>query len=92
MAVSKLVLTSAALVVGLSAAAAAQDRSVRAEKMPFQECLALIDEVAGEFGPGAMRLQRTKDVHSARILAPDGVVTLVCRRTDQTVTLARGTS
>ena len=92
MAPSKLVVISAAILVSLSAAASADDRGLRAEKMPFQDCLALIDEVAGEFGTGARRLQRTRDRHSAQIHASDGIVTLVCSRTDQTVTLSKTAS
>jgi len=88
---SSLRLVPAAILVAFPAIASAEDLAMRAEKMPFQECLALIDEVAGEVGSGAMRLQRTRDLHSARITAADGVVTLVCSRTDQTVTLTRTT-
>jgi hypothetical protein len=87
----KAALISVAILVGLSTASSAEDRAMRSEKMPFRECLALIDEVAGEFGTDAMRLQRTRDLHSARIQAADGIVTLVCSRTDQTVTLSRST-
>ena len=57
--------------------------------MPFGECLSLIDEVAEELGVAAVDLQRTSDVHSARITAADGHVTVVCRRANQTVTLVR---
>jgi hypothetical protein len=85
--VARLVL--AAMLIGFWSSASAGDRAFRSERMPFQDCLALIDEVAGEFGSGAMHVERTADLRSARIRAADGVVTLVCSRTDQTVTLTR---
>jgi len=79
----------AVALLGLSASASANDRKLRSERMPFQDCLAMIDEVAVEFGAGAMRMERTRDLRSARIDAEDGIITLVCSRTDQTVTLTR---
>ena len=54
--------------------------------MPFDQCLSLIDEVAEELGVDSIDLQRSGDVHSARITAADGHVMVVCRRADQTVT------
>jgi hypothetical protein len=78
-----------AIVVLCSFEASAEDHARRTEKMPFAECLTLIDEVAEELGVDSIDLQRTGDVHSARIAAADGDVMLVCRRADQTVTLLR---
>jgi hypothetical protein len=75
--------------MALLSPAGAQERDGRAERMPFGECLALITEVSEEFGRSGMTLERTADVHAARIKAADGYVHVVCRRADQTVTLSR---
>jgi hypothetical protein len=81
-------LLAIAIVLIFSADASAE-HAQRTEKMPFGVCLSLIDEVAEELGVAAIDLQRTSDVHSARITAADGHVTVVCRRANQTVTLVR---
>ncbi len=80
------------VLVMLSTAVGAQDRGGRAERMPFDECLTLIDEVADELGSSGMTWQRTRDMHSARVRATDGYVTVICKRADQTVTLLRSAS
>jgi hypothetical protein len=78
----------AAALAAVSMPASGEALADRTERMPFHECLSLIAEVAGEFGTGALHVQRSADLSSARIKVADGEVTLVCRRTDQTVTLA----
>lgn len=80
-------LAAAAAIAGFGPAQA--DAPTRSAAMPFSDCLALMQEVADEFGPDAMTVARTRDVHSATIRAADGDVILVCSRTDQTVTLMR---
>jgi hypothetical protein len=82
-------LLAIALVALCSVEAAADGHARRTEKMPFDQCLSLIDEVAEELGVDSIDLQRSGDVHSARITAADGHVMVVCRRADQTVTLLR---
>ena len=74
---------------GVAASAAAGERALRSETMPFRDCLALIDEIAAEFGGNAVRIGHTRDGRSARIEAADGVVTLACSRIEETVTLTR---
>jgi hypothetical protein len=82
-------LLAIATVAVCSTAASAEGHPRRTEKMPFGDCLSLIDEMAEELGVDSVDLQRTSDVHSARITAADGHVLVVCRRADQTVTLLR---
>lgn len=79
----------AAALAAVSLPALGQGPAERTVRMPFHECLSLVSEVAAEFGTGALHVERSADVRSARIRAADGEVTLVCRRTDHTVTLAR---
>jgi hypothetical protein len=81
-------LLALAIVLVFSAEASAE-HAQRTEKMPFGDCLSLIDEVAEELGVAAVDLERTSEVHAARITAADGHVTVVCRRANQTVTLVK---
>ena len=92
MAASTKALLAAATAVLFCAGASTEGHGRRMEKMPFDECLALIDEVADELGTTALDVRRTRAVHSARIEAADGHVLLVCSRVDQTVTLTKRAS
>ena len=75
-----------------STLAGAQEAALRAQRMPFGECLALIDEVADELGSSGVVRAHTGDMQWARIEAADGFVTVICKRADQTVTLLRTAS
>jgi hypothetical protein len=75
-------------IVGFAAAAGAGETGGgRVAKMAFDECLAVIEETAGELGQAPAMLIQTDDVRKVRFSAEDGSVLVTCRRSDGTIAL-----
>ncbi len=78
-------------IVALLAASGAQAdaAATRTATMPFKECLAIIAEASEESGEEAVQLVKTSDLHTVRIDAADGFVTVSCSRLDNKMTLTK---
>jgi len=67
----------------------AEDVNTRVVTMPYSECLAIIDETAGEIGEAPVKLVNTNDETKVRINASDGFVTVSCERSGNRMVLTK---
>jgi hypothetical protein len=77
---------------GLLATSGAFGETLRARTatMPFDQCLAIIDEVSMEFDAEPFGLVDTENERSVRFEAEDGYVSVSCSRADNKMVLATG--
>ncbi len=69
--------------------AQAQSADTRIASMPFNECLAIINEAAQDVDEEPVKLVNTSDVVTVRINASDGFVTVSCDRSSSKITLTK---
>lgn len=67
----------------------AADDGLRVATMPFEECLAIIDEVTHEIEVEPVVLTSSGDVKEVRVPAEDGFVTVKCERAGNRMTLTK---
>jgi hypothetical protein len=77
------------LSVFVAAGAQAQTADSRTVSMPFNECIAIINEAAEDVDQTPVELINTGDERSVRINADDGFVTVSCSKPDNRMTLAK---
>jgi hypothetical protein len=78
-----------ALALFAASGAQAAPTSARTATLPFEECLSIIGEIAEDLGEEPVTLIKTGDVHTVRIDAADGFVTVSCSRPDSKMTLTK---
>ena len=72
-----------------SASAQAAPAGTRTATLPFEACLSIIAEIAGDLGEEPVALVKTSDIHTVRIDAADGFVTVSCNRPEGRMTLTK---
>ncbi len=81
-------LLGALALVAATGALAASD-GTRTATLPFDDCLSIISEISSDLGEEPVVLVKTSDIHSVRIDAEDGYVTVSCSRPDSKMTLTK---
>ena len=77
------------MALSFGSAAQAQSADTRIASMPFDECLAIINEAAQEMDEEPVKLVSTSDMVSVRLIASDGFVTVSCDRGSKRMTLTK---
>ena len=77
------------MALSFGSAAQAQSADTRIASMPFDECLAIIDEAAQEMDEEPVKLVSTSDMVTVRLSASDGFVTVSCDRSSKRMTLTK---